>query len=404
MSKMFITLRFLTFLTPLILFATSIHSEERIGIAEKIVGNVYKKIISDKINLGDNLIYNQFVRTSSDSAATIKFDDGTLLHIGPDSELQLDDLVYSSKSQVLSGFLNLTNGVFQFANDHKNQMYVTLKTPVATIGIRGTKFSAYAKKSYSELAVTDGNIDTISKFGLFNIAKTEAVKITPSSLIKSKSISKEMKDLFDRASSLLKFDPGLEVFHVVNSEGNGHSSRCSEKPSTWLNDGALNDRIKGVNISNLLFVKTKYGIIVIKPNYGAAPNLIKEIRDLVETEFFKRVPFFNVKLGAVAEAGDFYGSKPQNPVKKDKKIILKNVTLKRGSVASGYPNDKKLGNGKSFFIALKDMRLAKSDYTVWGKVVYGIQFADKIEVGSPPTAPDFIQDMKTGSQIVKDCL
>ena len=213
-----------------------------------------------------------------------------------------------------------------------------------------------------------------------------------------------MKDLFDRASSLLKFDPGLEVFHVVNSEGNGHSSRCSERPSTWLNDGALNDRIKGINISDLLFVKTKYGIIVIKPNYGAAPNLIKEIRNLVETEFYKRVPFFNVRLGAVAEAGDFYGSKPQNPVKKDKKIILKNVALKRGSVASGYPNDKKLGNGKSFFIALKDMRLAKSDYTVWGKVVYGIQFADKIEVGSPPTAPDFIQDMKTGSQIVKDCL
>ena len=86
------------------MLASSINSEERIGIAEKIVGNVYKKIIADKINAGDNLIYNQFVRTSDDSAATIKFDDGTLLHIGPDSELQLDDLVYSPKSKVLTGF------------------------------------------------------------------------------------------------------------------------------------------------------------------------------------------------------------------------------------------------------------------------------------------------------------
>ena len=106
MSKIFIILKLLTFLTSLILFATSVRSEERIGIAEKIVGSVYKKVISDKINSGDNLIYNQFVRTSNDSAATIKFDDGTLLHIGPDSELQLDDLVYSSKSQVLSGFVS----------------------------------------------------------------------------------------------------------------------------------------------------------------------------------------------------------------------------------------------------------------------------------------------------------
>ena len=404
MLKTLSILKFFIIFVPFLLLTSSINSEERIGIAEKIVGNVYKKIIADKINAGDNLIYNQFVRTSDDSAATIKFDDGTLLHIGPDSELQLDDLVYSPKSKVLTGFLNLTNGVFQFANDHKTQMYVTLKTPVSTIGIRGTKFAAYAKKSYSELAVTDGNIDTISKFGSFNIAKSEAVKVTPSSLIKSNSISKEMKDLFDRASSLLKFDAGLEVFNVVDAGRSGHSGRCSEKPSTWLNDGALKDRIKGINISNLLFVKTKYGIIVIKPNYGIARNIITEIRDLVETEYYKRVPFFNVRLGAVAEAGDFYGSKPRKPVKNAKKVILKTVRLKRGSVASGYPNDEKLGDGKSFFIALKDMRLVKSDYKVWGKVVYGIQFADKIEVGSPPIAPDFIQDMKTGSQIVKDCL
>ena len=404
MLKTLSILKFFIIFIPFLLLTSSINSEERIGIAEKIVGNVYKKIIADKINAGDNLIYNQFVRTSDDSAATIKFDDGTLLHIGPDSELQLDDLVYSPKSKVLTGFLNLTNGVFQFANDHKTQMYVTLKTPVSTIGIRGTKFAAYAKKSYSELAVTDGNIDTISKFGSFNIAETEAVKVTPSSLIKSNSISKEMKDLFDRASSLLKFDAGLEVFNVVDAGRSGHSGRCSEKPSTWLNDGALKDRIKGINISNLLFVKTKYGIIVIKPNYGIARNIITEIRDLVETEYYKRVPFFNVRLGAVAEAGDFYGSKPRKPIKKAKKVILKTVRLKRGSVASGYPNDEKLGDGKSFFIALKDMRLVKSDYKVWGKVVYGIQFADKIEVGSPPIAPDFIQDMKTGSQIVKDCL
>ena len=45
-----------------------------------------------------------------DSAATIKFDDGTALHIGPNSELQLDDLVYSKKSKVLTGYLNLTKG------------------------------------------------------------------------------------------------------------------------------------------------------------------------------------------------------------------------------------------------------------------------------------------------------
>ena len=106
----------------------------------------------------------------------------------------------------------------------------------------------------------------------------------------------------------------------------------------------------------------------------------------------------------MAEAGDFYNNKPRNSVKIIRKVILKPVQLKRGSVASGYPNDQKLGDGRSFFIALREMKLNKSDYKVWGRVVYGMPTVDKLETGSPPSAPDFILDMKTGSQIKEKCL
>ena len=165
----------------ILLLMPPVSSGEIIGTADKVIGKVYKKLITDIINAGDNLFYNQFVQTMDDGAASIKFEDGTFLHIGPNSVMQLDDLVYSKKSKVLTGYLNLTKGIFQFANDHKTKMYVTLKTPVATIGIRGTKFAAYAKQSYSELAVTDGNINSLTKFGSYNLDKGEALKVTPSS-------------------------------------------------------------------------------------------------------------------------------------------------------------------------------------------------------------------------------
>ena len=61
MLKTLSILKFFTIFIPFLLLTSSINSEERIGIAEKIVGNVYKKIIADKINAGDSLIYNQFV-------------------------------------------------------------------------------------------------------------------------------------------------------------------------------------------------------------------------------------------------------------------------------------------------------------------------------------------------------
>ena len=396
---------FLKVIISFIFLIPSSQSAESIGIAEKIVGGVHKNLTTEKINSGDALYYNQFIKTMDDSGATITFDDGTSLHIGPNSEMQLDDLVYSKKSKVLTGYLNLTNGIFQFSNDHKVKMYVTLQTPTATIGIRGTKFSAYAKKSYSELAVTNGMINSLTKFGTYNVNKGEAIKVTRSSLVKSNSITKEMKDLFDRASSLLDFDAGLQIFKVVDNGKNDNSlGNCEEKESSWLNNGELRNLIKGVDTSNLFFVKTKYGIIVIRANYGIARSLITEIRKLIKSEYYKKVPFFNVRLGTIAEAGDYFNTKARKPIENPLKFKRKSIRMKRGTVASGLTKDEKLGNGKSFFIALKGLNLKNTQYKAWGKVVYGIQFADKLEVGSPPGSPDLILDMKTGSQIKEKCL
>tara|TARA_B100000676_G_scaffold270243_1_gene286798 strand:- start:2316 stop:3527 length:1212 start_codon:yes stop_codon:yes gene_type:complete len=378
---------------------------EIIGVAEKIVGNVHTSKPSEKISSGDQLFYNQYIKTKINSGATIKFGDGTFLNIGPDSELQLDDLVYNKKSKVLTGYLNLTGGIFQFSNDLKSQMYVTLKTPVATIGIRGTKFSAFAKRSYSELAVTEGNIDTFSKFGTFNIGKNQALQITTNTLRKSRSISEEMKYLFDKASALLNFESELEMFEIAESlDAQSWQKSCEGQPSNWLYDKKLLGILEGKDIRKLLFVKTSYGIIVIRPNSGTQTGLVSKISRLVKENFFTNMPFFNVRLGIIAEAGDYFGKKTNLEGGKIRKVSLRPITFKRGSVASGYPNDKKLGGGRSFAISLRFMKLKKSDYRIWGKVIYGIQFADKLEIGSPPDSPDFILDMKTGSQIQEDCL
>ena len=393
------------FLLCISLYASKLSASESIGVAEKIVGNVHTSKPSNKISAGDDLFYNQYIKTKINSGATIKFGDGTFLNIGPDSELQLDDLVYNKKSKVLTGYLNLTGGIFQFSNDLKSKMYVTLKTPVATIGIRGTKFSAFAKRSYSELAVTEGNIDTFSKFGTFNIGKNQALQITPNTLRKSRSISEEMKSLFDKASALLNFKSELEMFDIAETlDAKSWQENCEGKQSNWLYDQKLLGILKGKDIANLLFVKTTYGIIAIKPKFEAQTGLVSNIRRLVKENYFTKMPFFNVRLGIIAEAGDYFGKEKNLKGGKIRKISLRPTTFKRGSVASGYPNDEKLGGGRSFAISLRFMKLKKSDYRIWGDVIYGIQFADKLEVGSPPNNPDFILDMKTGGQIKEGCL
>ena len=404
-TKIFPTTLLLLLSACISAYTSNSTAKESIGVAEKIIGNVHTSKPSDKISAGDELYYNQYIKTKINSGATIKFGDGTFLNIGPDSELQLDDLVYNKKTKMLTGLLNLSGGIFQFSNDLKSKMYVTLKTPVATIGIRGTKFSAFAKRSYSELAVTEGNIDTISKFGTFNIGKNQALQITHNTLRKSRSISEEMKRLFDKASALLNFKSELAMFEIAESlDAKSWEKNCKGKPSNWLYDQQLIRILKGKDITNLIFVKTAYGIIVIRPKSGAKTSLFYNITRLVKENYYTKMPFFNVQLGIIAEAGDYFGKKTNFKGGKIRKISLKPITFKRGSVASGYPSDKKLGGGRSFAISLRYMKLEKSDYRIWGNVIYGIQFADKLEIGSPSNNPSYILDMKTGSQIKSDCL
>jgi len=49
-----------------------------------------------------------------------------------------------------------------------------------------------------------------------------------------------------------------------------------------------------------------------------------------------------------------------------------------------------------FFIVFDDSRFLDGQYTVWGRVVEGMEFVDKIARGEPPANPDKIISMKLG--------
>ena len=109
---------------------------------------------------------------------------------------------------------------------------------------------------------------TLFQFGTFNIGKNQALQITPNTLRKSRSISEEMKSLFDKASALLNFESELDMFDIAKSlDANSWQRNCEGKPSNWLYDRKLLGILKGKDITNLLFIKTIYGIIAIKTKF-----------------------------------------------------------------------------------------------------------------------------------------
>ncbi len=90
------------------------------------------------LRVGVDVQANERVTTKADDRAHVVFLDGTSLTIGPNSILVIDRYVYDPDRKTGDIALSTTRGVFRFVGGaiSKNSE-VTVKTPSATIGIRG---------------------------------------------------------------------------------------------------------------------------------------------------------------------------------------------------------------------------------------------------------------------------
>ena len=86
----------------------------------------------------DELVQDEALRTDDDSSIQVQFVDGSQLSVESESELVLSDYVFDGAAS--RGMINLNDGLFHFTSNGKPDQGVKLKTPVATIGVRGTEF------------------------------------------------------------------------------------------------------------------------------------------------------------------------------------------------------------------------------------------------------------------------
>jgi len=90
------------------------------------------------LRVGIDVQANERITTRTTDRAHVVFLDGTALTIGPNSVLVIDKYVYDPNRKAGDIALNVTRGTFRFVGGaiSKNSE-VTIKTPSATIGIRG---------------------------------------------------------------------------------------------------------------------------------------------------------------------------------------------------------------------------------------------------------------------------
>jgi ferric-dicitrate binding protein FerR (iron transport regulator) len=112
----------------------------KIGVAAAIKNDVQRVGGggAQQLSVGSDLFTSERIRTGEASAAQILLIDKTTLTVGPRAELSLDSFVYEPSQSRGRVVLNAVKGAFRFITGSQTPRSYTIKTPVGSIGVRGT--------------------------------------------------------------------------------------------------------------------------------------------------------------------------------------------------------------------------------------------------------------------------
>jgi cyclophilin family peptidyl-prolyl cis-trans isomerase len=143
---------------------------------------------------------------------------------------------------------------------------------------------------------------------------------------------------------------------------------------------------------NIMILKLKDGDIKIELFDKVAPNHVKRIKQLAQDGKYNGVVFHRVIDGFMAQTGDVkFGNSSNNEfdLKRagmggsdlpDLKEEFSDLPHERGTLSMARSQDPNSANSQ-FFICFKESSFLDRQYTVFGKVIEGMELVDKIKKG-----------------------
>jgi len=162
---------------------------------------------------------------------------------------------------------------------------------------------------------------------------------------------------------------------------------------------------------NIMILKLKDGDVKIELFEDVAPNHVKRIKELANSGKYDNVVFHRVIDGFMAQTGDVkFGNSSSSDFNlrmagmggsdlPDLKQEFNNLPHDRGTLSMARSQDPNSANSQ-FFICFKPAPFLDNQYTVFGKVIEGMEFVDKIKRGDENnngavTDPDKIISFKS---------
>jgi len=158
---------------------------------------------------------------------------------------------------------------------------------------------------------------------------------------------------------------------------------------------------------NTILMELKGGTVIIELLADVAPKHAKRMKTLARAGAYDNVCFHRVIDGFMAQTGDVQhgnmeegfnlrmagtGSSEHGDVPAEfSKLPHARGTL--GAARSANPDSA----NSQFFINFKDNDFLNGQYTVYGRVISGMEHVDALEKGEPPASPDRMISVKVAS-------
>jgi peptidylprolyl isomerase len=137
---------------------------------------------------------------------------------------------------------------------------------------------------------------------------------------------------------------------------------------------------------NTLVIELRTGKVTIQLRPDIAPQHVARIKELTRAGFFNGIVFHRVIENFMAQTGDPTGTGRGGSGKPPIPAEFSSVPFERGTV--GAARTTRDSADSQFFIVLQRSPHLNREYTLWGRVVDGMQHVDQIARGEPPAKPD----------------
>lgn len=158
----------------------------------------------------------------------------------------------------------------------------------------------------------------------------------------------------------------------------------------------------GADPQNTLYLDLKDGRVVIELRPDLAPKHVARVKELVRKGFYDGLVFHRVIEGFMAQTGDPRGDGSGGSGVKLPAEFSK-AKFDRGTVGAARSADPNSADSQ-FFICFAPSPWLDGQYTVWGQVVQGMEYVDRIKKGNRAangvvTDPDRITRLRVAGDV-----